>query len=338
MKTLVALAASAVVFVGLEARAGAAPDAWITTKTKIALVTQNHLSTNGVHVDTVDGRITLYGRVATEREKLSAATVAAGIDGARGVRNLLQVVPAVEEQATSESDDHLKQRIAELLKEDRGLDDSTIMVKSVDRGVVLLAGTAKTLSAHLRALETAGSAVGVRSVSSEVTAPQALSDVETSRIATDTQTSARDTWTTAEVKFRLLADSSVPALDVNVDTYRGVVSLFGVVPTSVAKLAAVADARKVDAVLSVNDELQVVAPGGRPVIAAKDDAVEHALKANFKTHPEFKHVDVAVKNGAVHLTGTVASSWERLYAATSARGTQGVRSVDDDLHLDPQHP
>ena len=49
---------------------------------------------------------------------------------------------------------------------------------------------------------------------------------------------------TADTKMRLLADSDVPALDVNVDTFNGTVTLWGSVPTQQAKAAAEADARR----------------------------------------------------------------------------------------------
>jgi len=43
--------------------AAATPDAWITTKTKLALLTTEGVSGTAIHVDTVLGRVTLYGKV-----------------------------------------------------------------------------------------------------------------------------------------------------------------------------------------------------------------------------------------------------------------------------------
>ena len=53
-------------------------------------------------------------------------------------------------------------------------------------------------------------------------------------------------------------DSRTPALDINVETHAGVVTLFGIVPSQDAKSAAEADARKVSGVKRVVNELQVV--------------------------------------------------------------------------------
>ena len=38
-------------------------------------------------------------------------------------------------------------------------------------------------------------------------------------------------WITSDTKMRLLADGRTPALDINVDTWNGVVTLFGSVPS-----------------------------------------------------------------------------------------------------------
>ena len=59
---------------------------------------------------------------------------------------------------------------------------------------------------------------------------------------------ASDMWITSATKMRLLADSQTPALDINVDTLAGVVTLFGIVPLQEAKAAAEADAHKVSGV------------------------------------------------------------------------------------------
>ena len=70
---------------------------------------------------------------------------------------------------------------------------------------------------------------------------------------------ASDIWITSAAKMRLLADSQTPALDINVDTWAGVVTLFGIVPSQQAKAAAAADVGKVSGVKHVVNELQVVA-------------------------------------------------------------------------------
>jgi osmotically-inducible protein OsmY len=154
------------------------PDAWITTKIKLALLTTEGVSGTDIKVDTVVGRVTLYGKVHSAEEQAKAETIARKVDGVQGVRNLLQVVAAQHEKAMQVSDDDLRQRITQALQADPSLESSKIAVQSVNHGVVLLGGTAKTLSAHLRAVEVAAAVPGVRRVASEIQSPDALADAE----------------------------------------------------------------------------------------------------------------------------------------------------------------
>jgi len=325
----------------LAAPAGAAvPDAWITTKTKLTLLTTEGVSGTDINVDTILGKVTLHGKVGSAEEKAKAETLAQKIDGVQGVRNLLQVVTPQHEKAVQVSDDALKQQIDQALQADPSLKSSAISVQSVNQGVVLLAGTAKTLSAHLRAVEVTSGVPGVRRVASEIQSPDTLADAEIWRERTPTAPSApsgafdtaSDIWITSATKMRLLADSETPALDINVDTWNGVVTLFGIVSSEKSKAAAEADARKVSGVKRVQNELQVVASSKREAVKVRDEEVERAVKEAFKTH-EFKEISVSVKNGVAQLTGTIPTGERRLEAAVLARSIPGVRSVEDDLRV-----
>jgi osmotically-inducible protein OsmY len=132
--------------------------------------------------------------------------------------------------------------------------------------------------------------------------------------------------------MRLLADSQTPALDINVDTWAGVVTLFGIVPSQEAKAAAEADARKVSGVKHVENELQVVASAKQAAGQVRDDQLEREVKIAFDT-PDLKNISIEVKNGVVRLTGTTPSGARRLEAAVTARAVPGVRAVEDDLRL-----
>jgi hypothetical protein len=89
----------------------ATPDAWITTKTKLALLTTEGVSGTAIKVDTVVGRVTLHGKAGTTVEKTHAEIIAQQIDGVTGVHNLLQVVAPRHEKAMQVSDNALKQRV-----------------------------------------------------------------------------------------------------------------------------------------------------------------------------------------------------------------------------------
>jgi osmotically-inducible protein OsmY len=230
----------------------------------------------------------------------------------KSVRNLLQVVAPQHEKAMQVSDDALKQRIEQELQADPSLKSSQITVQSVNQRVVLLGGTAKTLSAHLHAVEVAATVPGVRRVASEVQSPDTLAEAEIWRESTPHPPSeGKGVWDTASdiritsaVKMRLLADSQTPALDINVDTWAGVVTLFGIVPSQQAKAAAEADAKKVSGVKRVENELQVVASAKQAAGKVRDEELERAVKQAFDT-PDLKDLGIEVKNGVVRLTGTV---------------------------------
>jgi hyperosmotically inducible protein len=319
----------------------ATPDAWITTKTKLALLTTDGVSGTAIHVDTVLGKVTLHGKVRSAEEKAKAESVAKKIDGVQEVRNLLQVVTSQREKAIQVSDEALKERIEKALQADSSLKDSSISVKSVNKGAVLLAGTAKTLSAHLRAVDTVAWVPGVERVASEIKSPDTLADAEIWREPTARGESSKDSgirntasdiWITSATKMRLLTDSRTPALDINVETHAGVVTLFGIVPTQDAKSAAESDARKVSGVKRVVNELQVVASAKQAEVKARDEDIESEVKKALEKS-DFKDITVDVKNGVVRLNGTVPTGSRRLDAAVLARSVKGVRAVKDDLRL-----
>ena len=325
----------------LAAPAGAAtPDAWITAKIKLALLTTEGVSGTAIKVDTVAGQVTLYGKVNSAEEKAKAETIARKVEGVQGVRNLLQVVAPQHEKAMQVSDDDLKQRTEQALQADPSLKSSNITVQSVNQGVVLLGGTAKTLSAHLRAVELAAEVPGVRRVASEIQSPDTLADAEIWRAPTPQPPragygawdTANDIWITSAVRMRLLADTNVPGLEIDLDSWDGVVTLFGIVGSQDAKAAAEADALKVSGVKRVVNELQVVPSAKQQAVNASDDELQHEVRKALDEH-ELRDVGLEVRNGVARLTGTVPTGARNLEAAVVARSVPGVRAVQDDLRL-----
>jgi hyperosmotically inducible periplasmic protein len=153
---------------GPAARAAETPDAWITMKTKIALMTTDNVSAHDLNVDTVNGVVTLHGKVRTDAERARAEIVAAKIDGVKSVKNLLQIVPNAQREVVERADADVKDAVQAALRANARLKDSGISVASVNKGVVLLAGRAKTLESHLEAVQVANGVKGVRRVASEV--------------------------------------------------------------------------------------------------------------------------------------------------------------------------
>ena len=167
-----------------------------------------------------------------------------------------------------------------------------------------------------------------------------------------------DPGITTAVKTKLAADDTVKAYRIDVDTKEGVVTLLGAVDTPAAKTRAVELARGTDGVRSVVDQLTVsagvtpttgvddaaqqkAAEPAQSVGAAADRAGEStedaALTAKVKT--KFLadtaiaglRIDVDTRNNIVTLTGVVPSAAEKTRAVQVARGTDGVKSVVDNL-------
>lgn len=266
------------------ARAADAGDAWITTKAQISLLTTSDLGATGINVDTVDGKVTLHGSVATQAEKARAETVAKNIKGVRSVNNLLQVVPAKAEDRVEAKDDQIESRVEQALANDQRLKGSSIDVASVNNGVVLLRGKADSMSDHLDALNVAGKVPGVRRVESEIEAPDRLGDADdatsgvkaatndaangvknaatsvadkTGEVASSAGTAVGDAYITSATKTRLIVDGDTPGTAIEVNTEDGVVTLSGIVPSDTAKNAAESEARKVTGVKGVRNELRV---------------------------------------------------------------------------------
>jgi hyperosmotically inducible protein len=342
-RSFAGLALAATLLLSTAAHAADRPDAWITTKVKIALLTTRGLSAPSVHVDTIDGRVTLYGTVSSQGEKARAEQVAKSVQGAHEVRDLIQVVPSQSQAEVKVSDDQLKQRVSDALNSDKALSESSIHVKSVNAGVVLLAGKAASLSEHLRAVQTAIRVEGVRGVASEIESPQTMADAEIWR---DGQydpveyehSAAHDSWITTAVKLRLLANPQTPAFDINVDSDDGIVTLFGIVDSERTSQAAASEVRKVSGVRDVKNVLQVVPQAQQQIVAKSDADVKAAIEERIQKRTELADdkIDVAVKNGVARLSGRVKTQGNRLVALVVARTTAGVRGLVDELRLEEQ--
>ena len=162
----VALVAALVAISSVVAHADV-KDSWITTKSTIVLLTMDGFSVNGANVDTINGKVTIHGKVATAADRTKAEQTVRGVDGVKSVKNLLQVVPAKAMMATISTDAEVKDRVEASLKTDAKMDN--VKVASVNSGVVLLSGKAEDINQSLRAIQNAYTVTGVHRVASEIT-------------------------------------------------------------------------------------------------------------------------------------------------------------------------
>ena len=176
-----------------------------------------------------------------------------------------------------------------------------------------------------------------------------------------------DPGITTAVKAKLAADDTVKSYRIDVDTANRVVTLSGNVDTAAARTRAVELARTTDGVSDVVDRL-TVAPGATPTTgvddragaatrdadaktddagrkaggaldsageATADAAVTTAVKSKLLADADVAglKIDVDTKANVVTLTGTVRTAAEKTKAVRIARGTEGVKSVVDNLKI-----
>ena len=140
-------------------------DSWLTAKTKIALFADERVKGNQVSVETMNGRVTLRGKVDSDEAKATAATVAKGIDGVKSVRNDLQVVSPGDRKTVDISDNDITRQVQDRLSKDARLKKVDVRT---DRGVVSLTGEVPSIGASARASEIARGVPSVRSVKNDL--------------------------------------------------------------------------------------------------------------------------------------------------------------------------
>ena len=141
-------------------------DSWLTAKTKIALFADERVKGRQVSVETVNATVTLRGMVDSDEAKAAAASVAKAIDGVKGVRDDLRVVPPGDRKMVEASDKDITQQVEGRLAQDAQLRKVDVRAES---GAVILTGAVPNIGASARASELAREVPGVRFVKNELT-------------------------------------------------------------------------------------------------------------------------------------------------------------------------
>jgi hyperosmotically inducible protein len=148
-------------------------DSWLTAKTKMALYADERVEGGQVSVETVNGTVTLRGKVDSDGAKAAAASVAQAVDGVKSVRNDLRVVPPGNRKAIETSDKDITRQVEGRLAKDAQLKKVDVRT---DGGAVILTGSVPNIGAGARASELARGVPGVRSVKNELTYDAAKHD------------------------------------------------------------------------------------------------------------------------------------------------------------------
>ncbi len=175
-------------------------DAWLTAKTKLALLADEDVSGTSINVDTANGTVTLKGEVDSQAEKAKAVKIARGIEGVRQVQDQLTVRPSQSgagaaatstgtaarsgasgtAQPAKRDDQQIAREVRQAIQRSwtsgqlrvdgdtlKGPQDTEIEVE-VDDGVVTLEGKVQNVQDIVKTADAARRVQGVRSVRTNI--------------------------------------------------------------------------------------------------------------------------------------------------------------------------
>lgn len=216
------------------------------------------------------------------------------------------------------SDSEIKQQVLDELAWDTRVEHTDVGVEVRD-AIVTLTGTVSSWAKRIAAKEAAHRVESVRDVANDihVVVPG---------------TGRTDPEIAAAVRRTLEWDVFVEDDRVRSTVSDGFVTLEGEVATWGGRQDAERAIRNLDGVRGVRNELQV-APS--PVQAeALRDAIALALERHAER--EARRIAVDVRDGRVWLDGVVDSWREKRAVVGAARGTPGVREVEDHVRVEPR--
>lgn len=145
-----------------------------------------------------------------------------------------------------------------------------------------------------------------------------------------------DNTVNASVKAKLVEMKDVPSMQVNVETYRGVVLLSGFVETQAQKDAAGKAAKGVSGVKKVHNAI-ALHPSTSMGAKLDDSVLTGKVKAALMDDKDVKslQINVETKGGIVQLAGFVTGEAMRKRALQVAGGVSGVKRVEDALYIKP---
>ena len=141
-------------------------DAALTAAVKANLISADGVDAAEIDVDSLDGQVTLSGRVDSSAERNAAVRVAQRTDGVRGVTDNMTVGggPSAGQQV---DDAGITASVKAQLADDPRVKARDIDVDTV-QGVVTLSGKVQSESERMRALQIARATSGVKSVTNNL--------------------------------------------------------------------------------------------------------------------------------------------------------------------------
>lgn len=246
-----AVSAILAVFLGVPAIAGYASDMddRIESAAEGSYVFMTFLKGDDVEVESEEGVVTLTGTVSDESHKKLAEDTVSELPGVKEVVNKIEVEP---ESPSEGSDAWLAAKVKLTLLFHRSVSASDTYV-DVEDGVVTLSGEAETRAQRDLTTEYAKDVGGVKGVVNRMTVTG-----EGEGVFQKMGEKIDDASITAQVKMALLLNGSTSALDTEVVTYHGVVTLSGKAGNDAEKALATKIAEDVSGVKEVVNEMEVV--------------------------------------------------------------------------------
>ncbi|MDR4493493.1 MAG: BON domain-containing protein [Nitrospirales bacterium] len=268
-----------------------------------------------IYLDVKQGLVVLKGNVPSRQVKDTADNLAKMVKGVREVRNALTV------RATQRrTDSAMREDIVRRLAFDVWVERPMNLAVEVRQGKAMLNGIVgnafeKNRVEHLAWVKGIRE-VDVRGITVQWTSPDPM--IRSHRPETSDRV-------LAEIIEQVLADDRrVGPFGIQVAVHQGVVTLDGHVPFLSMKRAAEQDVWNVVGIRSVRNFITV-----RPDTVFTDDDIQDRVMTEFTRDPVLGKytLEVSVRNGAVLLTGTVESIYERNHAENIASRARGMKSL-----------
>jgi len=218
------------------------------------------------------------------------------------------------------TDSQIQQDVLRELKWDTRVEETEVGVV-VDRGIVTLTGTVFDWAKRIAAQQAAHRVLGVLDVVNDVRVERrggARTDAEIAQV----------------IRQTLEWNVQVPHQRIRTTVSDGAVILEGEVDYWAQREDAERAVRDLDGVRTVNNRIEIRPPSISPQTVR--ESIEGALERYIER--EGRRIQLDVRDGRVTLSGSVRSWAERMAAVGAARGTPGVRQVEDQLKVEPFAP
>jgi osmotically-inducible protein OsmY len=215
-------------------------------------------------------------------------------------------------------DSEIQQDVLRELRWDIRVDETDVGIE-VDNGVVTLTGMVASWGKRIAAEEAAHRVRGVLDVANDIVVKVPGAGAQT------------DTEIAQAVRHALVWDVFVPDTRIQSTVSDGTVVLKGDVDSWLQREDADKAVRNLAGVRLVRNQIVVKPPKVAPADVRK--AIESAL--DRQAEREAESIRLEVQDGQVKLFGTVTSWAERQTVMGAAKGTPGVRNVEDHLRIEP---